>query len=57
MRAIDAEMDRLYAAQARERDDKKRFELIRAFEKRALDQAYQVPKAVQACSSVSEISG
>jgi peptide/nickel transport system substrate-binding protein len=42
-RAIDAELDRLYAAQSRERDDRKRFELIRAFEKRALDQAYQVP--------------
>ncbi len=42
-RAIDAELDRLYVAQSRERDDKKRFDLIRAFEKRALDQAYQVP--------------
>ncbi len=42
-RAIDAELDRLYVAQSRERDDKKRYELIRAFEKRALDQAYQVP--------------
>jgi peptide/nickel transport system substrate-binding protein len=42
-RAIDAEMDRLYAAQSRERDFQKRFDLIRQFEKRALDQAYQVP--------------
>ncbi|MBN9496122.1 MAG: twin-arginine translocation signal domain-containing protein [Alphaproteobacteria bacterium] len=42
-RAIDAEMDRLYAAQSRERDFQKRFDLIRQFEKRAFDQAYQVP--------------
>ncbi|MBL8808438.1 MAG: twin-arginine translocation signal domain-containing protein [Rhodospirillales bacterium] len=42
-RAIDAELDRLYAAQSHERDFKKRFDLIRAFEKRAFEQAYQVP--------------
>jgi peptide/nickel transport system substrate-binding protein len=42
-RAIDAELDRLYAAQGRERDFQRRFDLIRAFEKRVFDQAYQVP--------------
>ncbi|MCM0020011.1 MAG: ABC transporter substrate-binding protein [Tagaea sp.] len=42
-RAIDAELDRLYAAQSRERDFQRRFDLIRQFERRALEQAYQVP--------------
>lgn len=42
-RAIDAELDRLYAAQGRERDFQRRYDLIRQFERRALDQAYQVP--------------
>ncbi len=42
-RAIDAELDRLYAAQGRERDFQRRYDLIRQFERRALEQAYQVP--------------
>jgi peptide/nickel transport system substrate-binding protein len=42
-RAIDAELDRLYAAQSRERDFQRRFDLIRQFERRVFDQAYQTP--------------
>ena len=42
-RANDDELDKLYDAQVRERDTSKRKELIRAFEKRLFDQAYQQP--------------
>jgi peptide/nickel transport system substrate-binding protein len=42
-RANDDELDRLYDAQAGERDPKKRQDLIKAFEKRLFDQAYQEP--------------
>ena len=42
-RANDAELDKLYDAQVRERDADKRKELIRAFEKRLFEQAYQQP--------------
>jgi peptide/nickel transport system substrate-binding protein len=42
-RANDAEMDKLYDEHLRERDPEKRKALIRAFEKRAFEQAYQQP--------------
>jgi peptide/nickel transport system substrate-binding protein len=42
-RANDAEMDKLYDEHLRERDPEKRKSLIRAFEKRAFEQAYQQP--------------
>ena len=42
-RADDEELDRLYDAQVRERDAGKRKELIRAFERRLFEQAYQQP--------------
>ena len=42
-RANDDELDKLYDAQVRERDVNKRKELIRAFEKRLFEQAYQQP--------------
>jgi peptide/nickel transport system substrate-binding protein len=42
-RANDDELDRLYDAQVRELDAGKRKDLIKAFEKRLFDQAYQQP--------------
>jgi peptide/nickel transport system substrate-binding protein len=42
-RSNDAEMDKLYDDHLRERDPEKRKALIRAFEKRAFEQAYQQP--------------
>jgi peptide/nickel transport system substrate-binding protein len=42
-RSKDAEVDRLYEAQLREKDVEKRKGLIRALEKRVFDQAYQQP--------------
>jgi len=42
-RSKDAELDRLYDEHMRERDPEKRKALIRAFEKRAFEQAYQQP--------------
>jgi peptide/nickel transport system substrate-binding protein len=42
-RANDEELDKLYDAQVSERDANKRKELIRAFEKRLFEQAYQQP--------------
>jgi len=42
-RAIDRELDGLFARQQRERDVPARMALIRQFEARALTQAYQVP--------------
>jgi peptide/nickel transport system substrate-binding protein len=42
-RSIDRELDKLYDAHIRERDPKKRAAMIRAFEKRAFEQAYQQP--------------
>ena len=42
-RANDDELDKLYDAQVSERDANKRKELIRAFEKRLFEQAYQQP--------------
>ena len=42
-RANDDELDKLYDAQVRELDANKRKELIKAFEKRLFDQAYQQP--------------
>jgi peptide/nickel transport system substrate-binding protein len=42
-RSKDAELDKLYDEQARERDPEKRKLLIRAFEKRLFEQAYQQP--------------
>ena len=42
-RSIDRELDKLYDAHVRERDVEKRKALIRAFEKRAFEQAYQQP--------------
>jgi peptide/nickel transport system substrate-binding protein len=42
-RAIDRELDKLYDEHVRERDPKKRVALIRAFEKRVFEQAYQQP--------------
>jgi peptide/nickel transport system substrate-binding protein len=42
-RANDDELDKLYDAQVRERDANKRKDLIKAFEKRLFDQAYQQP--------------
>jgi peptide/nickel transport system substrate-binding protein len=42
-RANDDELDRLYDLQVKELDPKKRSELLRAFEKRAFEQAYQQP--------------
>ncbi|MBI3706121.1 MAG: ABC transporter substrate-binding protein [Proteobacteria bacterium] len=41
--AIDRELDSLFDKQVRELDMKKRIDLIKAFEKRLFDQAYQVP--------------
>jgi peptide/nickel transport system substrate-binding protein len=42
-RANDEELDKLYDAQVGERDVNKRKDLIRAFEKRLFEQAYQQP--------------
>ncbi|WP_374441641.1 ABC transporter substrate-binding protein [Stella sp.] len=42
-RAIDRELDRLFDEQARTADKAKRIELVRAFENRAMEQAYSVP--------------
>jgi peptide/nickel transport system substrate-binding protein len=42
-RANDAELDKLYEQQVREGDVEKRKLLIRAFEKRLFEQAYQEP--------------
>ena len=42
-RSKDAELDKLYDEQLRERDPEKRKALIRAFEKRLFEQAYQQP--------------
>src|SRR5262249_49012797 len=42
-RAIDRELDKLYDDHIRERDPAKRAALIRAFEKRVFEQAYQEP--------------
>jgi peptide/nickel transport system substrate-binding protein len=42
-RVIDRELDGLYEKQLRTTDPKERIGIIRAFEKRALEQAYQVP--------------
>ncbi len=42
-RSNDAELDKLYDEHIRERDVEKRKALIRAFEKRAFEQAYQEP--------------
>jgi peptide/nickel transport system substrate-binding protein len=42
-RAIDRELDKLYDQHVRERDPEKRKALIRAFEKRVFEQAYQQP--------------
>src|SRR4029450_7346616 len=42
-RANDDELDKLYDAQVGERDVNKRKELIKAFEKRLFEQAYQQP--------------
>jgi peptide/nickel transport system substrate-binding protein len=42
-RANDPELDKLYDAQVRERDPNKRKEMIKAFEKRLFEQAYQQP--------------
>lgn len=41
--AIDRELDSLYDVMLRETDDAKRRDALRAFEKRAVEQAYQVP--------------
>lgn len=42
-RSIDRDLDGLFEKITRETDQKKREELVRAFEKRAITQAYQVP--------------
>jgi peptide/nickel transport system substrate-binding protein len=42
-RSKDAELDKLYDQQVRERDPEKRKVLIRAFEKRLFEQGYQQP--------------
>ena len=42
-RANDDELDRLYDLQVKELDPKKRADLLKAFEKRAFEQAYQQP--------------
>ncbi|HSL80033.1 MAG TPA: ABC transporter substrate-binding protein, partial [Pseudolabrys sp.] len=42
-RSKDPELDKLYDAQMRELDPKKRQALIQAFEKRLFEQAYQQP--------------
>src|SRR5262249_14760158 len=42
-RAIDRELDKLYDDHLRERDVEKRKGMIRAFEKRLFEQAYQQP--------------
>jgi peptide/nickel transport system substrate-binding protein len=42
-RANDDELDKLYDAQVRERDENKRKDIIKAFEKRLFEQAYQQP--------------
>jgi peptide/nickel transport system substrate-binding protein len=42
-RANDDELDRLYDLQVKELDARKRIDLIRAFEKRSFEQAYQQP--------------
>lgn len=42
-RSIDRELDKLFETMLRELDDNKRREALRAFEKRAIEQGYQVP--------------
>jgi peptide/nickel transport system substrate-binding protein len=42
-RSNDPELDKLYDDHVRERDPEKRKALVRAFEKRVFDQAYQQP--------------
>lgn len=42
-RAIDRELDNLFQRQLRASSDQERMQAIRGFERRALDQAYQVP--------------
>ena len=42
-RAIDRELDKLYDAHVRETDVEKRKQMIRAFERRVFEQAYQQP--------------
>jgi peptide/nickel transport system substrate-binding protein len=42
-RAIDRELDKLYDQHVRERDPERRKQLIRAFERRVFEQAYQQP--------------